>query len=108
MLAALALLLQSFIASWAVAAQPMQDAFGNVLCITSDDGGTPVDGHGTVPNCCAFGCGFVAAAILAPSGEGSTLAWRNRLAHISFAGEAFLQPAQSKHDPGNPRAPPLV
>lgn len=112
-IAALVLVLQSFLSAWATgafAATPMLDAFGNPLCITSvdDDGATPASDHSKMPDCCTFGCNM-AASHLASAPDDSVSLFRPLASHgVRFE---FVQPFHIQspdHDPGSPRAPPVT
>ena len=111
LVAAVLFLVQSLSGGFAVAAGNVPlDAFGNPLCITSADHGTPADNsdHGKMPGCCMLGCAASATAAGTPPGEVSFI--------IEFWTEAASQPVPTPivtvqaddHDPGSPRAPPAV
>lgn len=93
-----------------VSSQPL-DVFGNPLCITSSDqphDGSHDGGHSTLPECCMLGCNMFSPALTAPSPE-TTAFLRLPLVtdgRIIPFDTALL--ADSDHDPGNPRAPPLT
>jgi hypothetical protein len=110
--AALLLFVQLLVGGYAVgvaaAGAPMLDAFGHPLCITStnaaEDSGA---GHSGLPDCCAPGC-----SMFAPMAdvERETAALPNPLP-VLFLQDAPAAPASgrllAKHDPAQPRAPPL-
>ena len=106
--AMLALLAQSMLAGWALAAQPVgptHDAFGNPLCITSHDGG-----HGParrdVPNCCLAGCGPNLGWSPAPEG-GAALEPALPPTAFGYMPRPRIVSAIARQSlPGNPRAPP--
>lgn len=111
LVAAVLFLVQSLAGGFAVAADEVPvDAFGNPLCITSTDHGTPADGsdHGKLPGCCMLGCAASAAVVSTPPDEASLI--------IAFRTELFGEPLPAPvvivqaddHDPGSPRAPPVV
>jgi hypothetical protein len=111
LVAAALFLVQSLSGGFAVAAGNIPlDAFGNPLCITSSDHGTPADrsDHGKMPGCCMLGCAASATVATAPPGETSLI--------IVFRTEAPGRPLPAPivivqaddHDPGSPRAPPAL
>jgi hypothetical protein len=109
--AALVLLLQILLVSWAHAAPHSMalDGFGNPLCVTSADEGTsPSDAPVRLPNCCTLGCGTSSAVLPPPVLDGPPVrqdAARNvRVARVRDT----LPSARPQHGPGNPRAPPLT
>ncbi|WP_396998037.1 DUF2946 family protein [Ochrobactrum sp. S1502_03] len=112
-MAACVLFLQSFFAAYAsagVASQPILDAFGNPLCITSSstdpDGKEPV--HSKLPNCCTFGCSSVSPLLPAPDiGQIVALTARFDDAAVSFHQTRFFGHPTTR-DPGRPRAPPQI
>lgn len=111
LVAALVLVLQSFLGAWAtgaLAATPMLDAFGNPLCITSagHDGTTPAGDHSTMLDCCVFGCSMASPWLAAAPESGVGLLQLLSSDDLRFGGaESFLIRGPD-HDPGNPRAPP--
>lgn len=109
LVAAWLFLVQSLAGGFALAAAEVPlDAFGNPLCITSSDHGTPADNsdHGKMPGCCMLGCAASATVVGAPPDEASVV--------IVFRTEAGDRPLPAPivivqaddHDPGSPRAPP--
>lgn len=111
--AAVILVVQASLSAWAGAAmagQPMQDSFGNPLCINNvvSDSDTPIGDHGKLPSCCMLGCAYASPVLLQAGGD-----WLSALdprAADAFAPVAWTSPlvADLDHDPGNPRAPPLT
>lgn len=112
-IAALVLVLQSFLSAWtasAFPATPMLDAFGSPLCITSGDhhGTAPANDHSKMPNCCALGCSMASPLLAAAPGNGVGLLRPLSSNDIQLHHtETFLIEGQD-HDPGSPRAPPLT
>jgi hypothetical protein len=110
-IAALVLVLQSFLSVWAAgafAATSTLDTFGNQLCITSGDhhGTTPQNDHSRMPDCCAFGCGTTSPLLADAPGDGIGLPRPLSADDLRFdLIEAFLTRGPD-HDPGSPRAPP--
>lgn len=113
LVAAVVLVLQSSLAVWASAAAPagpMLDSWGNVLCITGMDqeDGNPVKDHSGMLDCCTLGCGVSSAALATPSNASIVLL------HLPLGSKAprTVSAAPSAllpdHDPGSPRAPPLM
>jgi hypothetical protein len=105
------LVMQALLGALAIgsaAADPMVDAFGNPLCVTSDQQ-DPSGGrdHTAMPDCCTSACSMVAPAL---TGERDAHYLANPLripAPATFdIGSRAAQPAPD-HDPGSPRAPPL-
>lgn len=110
LLAACALVLQSFLAAWAAGAMPsaaMLDAFGNPLCITSTDHDEAdrSGGHTGAADECLACC--MALSQLAPSyGAGAVLLTRLRTDDHRLLPRRGPDVRSPDHDPGNPRAPP--
>ena len=112
LVAALIFVVQASLSVWAgaaAAAQPMLDAFGNPLCITSDDGSSlPGDDHARQPNCCTLGCSTFSPVLPEPD--------RGALDVATFRGSDVLLPPGTvstglrglDHAPGSPRAPPQI
>jgi hypothetical protein len=110
-IATLVLLLQTFFASWSLAAAPHDgtlDALGNPLCITSSDHGpTPSDGSFEGPTCCTLGCSMSSTVLHTPAPD--ALPVRQEVeADVQVGIEHALPRARPDHDPGSPRAPPLT
>lgn len=107
--AALVLLLQAFVSGLsasAMAATPMVDAFGNVLCVTGADGSSPASDHGKLQDCCTFGCSSSSQLFGTPPSQPGWRTERSQLA-VSRPGIAELVSiAQPDFDPARPRAPP--
>ena len=104
-------LVQSLAGGFALAAGEVPlDTFGNPLCFTSSDHGTPTDrsDHGKMPGCCMLGCAASATIAGTPPDEASLI--------IEFRTESAGQPLPAPivvvhaddHDPGSPRAPPAL
>lgn len=107
--AALVLFVQAFLTGWAVAAQPMRDAFGNVLCVAgSVDNDNPAANHAKAMDCCLAGGCFATAAIAAPQEDGAIIAWRGPALHVPTKDDRAVNLPQPDHDPGSPRGPPLA
>jgi hypothetical protein len=108
--AALVLLLQTFLSSWALAAQPVDaasDAFGNVLCVTStDDGPGPDAPLKKIPNCCTLGCNASPSVLPAPSAGAATIPAARAAIPVVFPSVRAPSLARPDHEPGSPRAPP--
>lgn len=111
LVAAVALLLQSFFTAWAAAAMPagpMLDAFGNPLCIggSVDSGASPAGDHAGQANCCTLGCCSAAPAVGASPDDGGWLIVP-RVVTADLCGiPNVVPPARPERDPGNARAPP--
>jgi hypothetical protein len=109
--AALVLLLQALFVSWAHAAPHSMalDDFGNPLCVTSADQGTPpADTPTRLPNCCTLGCSMASAVLLPPSLD-ALPARRDAATDIRVPRPRdLLPPARPAYGPGSPRAPPLT
>lgn len=110
---ALVLVLQSSLAVWASASTsgaPMLDGWGNPLCITSmsQDGDDPATDPPGMLDCCTLGCCISSAAFATPSDDSVTLLplliAADALRDIRKAGCIQIL----DHDPGIPRAPPLM
>jgi hypothetical protein len=109
--AGILLAVQAFASALAIGSSPVTplvDAFGNPLCITGSHAGGDQDNRTNVLDCCSFGCG--PSAPLVPSQVGNELDPGFLLlpAEPFRAREAQNRPRHSRHDPGNPRAPPLL
>ena len=111
-LAALIFVVQVSLAAWgsaAMAGQPALDAFGNPLCITTDDGKgvLPPGEHGKVPSCCTLGC-MAAATVLAGPDPVVTAFVAPPVSSLPVA-HASDGPGLDRldHHPASPRAPPL-
>lgn len=109
--AALVLLLQTLLVSWAHAAphSMVLDGFGNPLCVTSaSDGAPPADQPTKLPNCCTLGCSMASAVLAPPSPDALPVrqdaATDARLPHPGDR----LPRARPVYGPGSPRAPPLT
>ena len=109
LLAALALVLQTFLASWALAAAPAApqlDMFGNPLCVTGGDETT--GGHPDLAGCCAAGCACAASSPAPPPAAVAMLLRPSPgLAPRLRPAEAAQRRAPDER-PGNPRAPPFA
>jgi len=111
LVAALMLVLQTVAGAVALGqGTPPLDIFGNPLCITSAGGHTaPAKSeHPALTACCTLGCNMVSAlAVTPPEGPGLLLGRQleTSIVFIAPRPDASIAP---KHDPGNPRAPPLV
>ena len=113
LVAAFVLVLQSSLAVWASAAapaEPMLDSWGNVLCITGMDqeDGNPANDHSGMLDCCTLGCGVSAAALAAPSDASIVLLHPPLGSNAARAVPAAPVDLLPDHDPGSPRAPPLM
>jgi hypothetical protein len=89
---------------------PPLDIFGNPLCITSASGHTAPakTEHPALTECCTLGCNMVSAVAMSPpDGAGLSLG-RQLETSIIFMAPRPDAPIAPEHDPGNPRAPPLV
>lgn len=111
LVAALMLVLQTVAGALALGqGTPPLDIFGNPLCITSSSGHTAPakSDHAGMTECCTLGCNMFSTALASPP-EGAALA-------VDLQSHAAVQlpvsrrdlSAPPKHDPGNPRAPPLA
>lgn len=103
------LILGGFALGTAAAGQPMLDAYGNPLCITSGHASDDGDGmpHSALPDCCTPGCSMFAPAT---HSDREFVALANPLSASCEAGAAVVftnEITSTDHDPGNPRAPPL-
>lgn len=114
LLATALVLLQAFAGGLALgesaAAAPL-DAFGNPLCVTSGEHGSPAPaghGHARLPDCCASGC---AAACGAAGPVPSAASWNAPLSRPAVTGRrdfAFHLPPVLDRGPAQPRGPPLT
>lgn len=110
-IAALVLVLQSFLSAWAAgayAATPMLDAFGNPLCIIGVDHDAPAGDRSRMPDCCVFGCNMASPLPAAASGDGIGLLRPLSSDDIRFDRIEGFQIQSPDHDPGSPRAPPVT
>ncbi|WP_442582920.1 hypothetical protein ACSBOB_13600 [Mesorhizobium sp. ASY16-5R] len=111
LVAAALFLVQSLSGGFAVAAGNIPlDAFGNPLCITSSDHGTPADrsDHGKMPGCCMLGCTAAAMVVGAPpTGTSLAVAFQTGIAARRPMGRTIVVQADD-HPPGSPRAPPAI
>ena len=112
-IAALVLVLQSFLSAWAtgaLAAAPMLDAFGNPLCITSvdHDDTTPANDHSKLPVCCTFGCNMAAPLLAAAPEDGIALLRPIPADDVRFDRSEAFHIQGPGHVPGSPRAPPVT
>jgi hypothetical protein len=111
LVAALLFLVQSLSGGFAMAAGNVPlDAFGNPLCITSSDHGTPADrgDHGKMPGCCMLGCTTAAMVVGAPPVSASLVVeFRAGIAARRPTGRTIVVQADD-HQPGSPRAPPAI
>jgi hypothetical protein len=109
---AFALLLQSLAIALAFgegASRVQLDAFGNPICSSFDhQAGGSKDGHGGATACCTFGCTLFAPSLPAPSGLALDVPGRLSAGGIAFPRLPDVALAPSGHDPGSPRAPPLL
>lgn len=111
MLAALVLVVQTFLSAWtgaAMAGQPTVDAFGNPLCISDavQDTSAPAGGHGAAPACCALGCGAVSTVLPAPADHADLVAVEFPTTVPARAPSEPAPASRPDYDPGSPRAPP--
>lgn len=108
LVAAAVLVLQSVFSAWALGAtQPMLDAFGNPLCITSADGHSPgPSDHSKLPNCCALGCMGVSHALPVSGDADVVLVHPIDGSRTVYSGQRQIFVAPADHNPGSPRAPP--
>ncbi len=110
--AALVLVVQTFLSAWAtasMAATPTLDAFGNPICVTgSDEGGAPARDHASVHDCCTFGCSTVSTVLAVPDFDAASLARPLLHPRVLFQTDGDVVIAAPDHDPGSPRAPPLT
>lgn len=110
LVAAYLLFLQAAISgfiSGASAAPLSLDAFGNPLCITSTDVGSPAEGGGDhqSPECCLSACAMFAPVLA--SGEvpkAPTVLHADTATIVPLPAPTLAQ--RSRGEPGNPRAPP--
>ncbi len=113
LVAAVAFLLQALLSAWAAGsmAAVSLDAFGNPLNVTSGGAESktpPSGGHADVPACCTLGCGTL-LPVLSPPDASSPALTRRESGAASLAVAHSLPGARlRKHDPGSPRAPPLI
>lgn len=112
LVAAWMLVVQSIAGAMAQGAGPVPlDAFGNVLCITSDRAGPGQGGlphHDRSPDCCLAGCIFAAGAHALPAAAPGAPP-RRAVAEISVPRlAAFSLSTRPDPSPGTPRAPPLA
>lgn len=111
LVAALMLVLQTVAGAVALGqGTPPLDIFGNPLCITSASGHTaPAKSeHPALTECCTLGCNVVSVvAVTPPDGTGLLLGRQleTSIVFMALRPDASIAP---EHDPGNPRAPPLV
>lgn len=103
--AAWLMLVQSVAGSIAAPGQTV-DAFGNALCITSEDHTQPAQQHHELPGCCILGCSALGSGVAPPSDvawlDVSLQGWLVRYE----SGAASIEVAAEDHNPGSPRAPP--
>lgn len=110
LVAAWMLVAQSAAGAAAQSAGPvLLDAFGNVLCIASDDSaptgrGTPV--HDSLPVCCLHGCVFAGGAHAVPPSAIWTPAAAPGVKLAPAPLESLLLDRRPDPSPGTPRAPP--
>lgn len=111
-MALLAMMAQAFLGGWALAAnanRPMFDAWGNPLCISTDDG----SGHGPaqtgMPGCCIIGAGVASGWTPEPSEVNVLDAPYRAFVPVEFDPEGGLDTNAARQTlPGNPRAPPAL
>ena len=112
--AAWMLIVQALVGAFALGAManadPLLDAFGNPLCITSSDRSALSDeaGHTALPECCTAACGMFAPLTVedrTPHSLDNPLPARTRASHTFDTVD--LRPL-ADHNPGNPRAPPAT
>lgn len=112
LVAAVVLVAQSLLGAFtagAAAHATALDAFGNPLCITSDDhGGAPGEKPAQLPNCCTLGCGMASLPLAAPTGGGLLLGPLLVRSETIPASATALVATPPRHGPQNPRAPPLT
>jgi hypothetical protein len=85
------------------------DAFGNPLCLAehvagTDGGESPM--HGT-PTCCAIGCA-TAGWSAAPATADMVVIGFSDTAPLAIVTRGYDSDGNDRHDPGRPRAPPLL
>ena len=113
LVAAVALLLQSFLTAWTAAAMPvgpMLDSFGNPLCIggSVDGGKSPDSDHAGQTNCCILGCNS-AASVAGSSPDDRNWLIVPRFIVADLSGFQHLAPPDRPElDSGSARAPPLT
>ncbi|WP_395449267.1 hypothetical protein ACHMW7_05140 [Aminobacter sp. UC22_36] len=109
--AALMLVLQTVAGALALGqGTPPLDIFGNPLCITSASGHTAParSDHPSLPQCCTLGCNMVSVTTGSPPEGAGLPVVRPLEATIVFASPRLDPSITPEHDPGNPRAPPVV
>jgi hypothetical protein len=109
--AALVLVLQTLAGAVAFGAGPERvDLFGNALCITDASSPAPGplhDGHAKMlADCCTAGCPMFAAMLAGPGAP--TFQQRLLSGKTLAAGDDAGAASARRHEPGNPRAPPLT
>ncbi|WP_274629937.1 hypothetical protein [Arvimicrobium flavum] len=105
-------LVQTFGSAYAqgVGSRPvLVDAFGNPLCITSNQHHAPDDSspHKALSACCELACAGIAAAVLPPDLAAAQPQSIRLFAKLRGASKTVHDPAPA-WKPGNPRAPPLT
>ncbi|WP_269931875.1 hypothetical protein [Aminobacter sp. HY435] len=109
--AALLFVLQTAAGALAIGqGQPPLDIFGNPLCITTatDHTAPAKSDHPSLPECCTLGCNMVSSAAVSPP-QGHEVALASPIEiPAPFLPMLLDPPTDAKHDPGNPRAPPLA
>lgn len=111
LLAVAIVVVQASLVAWAgaaMAARPMLDAFGNVLCVTGGErSGEPSGEHGAIPNCCTLGS---VGEIALPAEPSDAVAFLIAFAIVSDPAPVDQYPTpppRGERDPGRPRGPPL-
>lgn len=106
---ALVLVVQSFLSAWATGAMPATprlDAFGNPLCVTSDDHAGGSSDHSTLPACCTLACSSIAPLLPVPDADAFTASPSLKSAKLVPAHHGLIHFLASEYPPGHPRAPP--
>lgn len=112
MLAALILLVQVSLSTWAgvtMAAPSVVDYFGSAICTPNgaSESRLPHGDHGGALDCCAFGCSSVSPALAGPSGAVLFAVALNIAGHLAPSAPAAPVFVGLDRGPGGPRAPPL-
>lgn len=90
--------------------QPPLDIFGNPLCITSATEHTAPakNDHPSLPECCTLGCNMFSSAAASPPMGVEVVVELPQGPVVQIHPVRRDPPDDAKHDPGNPRAPPVV